>query len=162
MDRYKVVDYDRLTNCRLRGDVQSLLISAAKPGSRLLITAPRLAEVLQRDRDRTIDRVHDRFGINAVLKAEALGNCVPGFPSIGLMAYRGKSKLGRIDQEDEMTYEFSKRSIIIFIIVMIAATALTVEGTYYVLEKFVFKDANDPIVKAGGLTPVQKEVGKAQ
>ena len=45
---------------------------------------------------------------------------------------------------------------------MIAATALTVEGTYYVLEKFVFKDANDPIVKAGGLTPVQKEVGKAQ
>jgi flagellar basal body-associated protein FliL len=78
------------------------------------------------------------------------------------MAYRGKSKLGRIDQEDEMTYDFSKRSIIIFIIVMIAATALTVEGTYYVLEKFVFKDANDPIVKAGGLTPVQKEVGKAQ
>ena len=99
MDRYKVVDYDRLTNCRLRGDVQSLLISAAKPGSRLLITAPRLAEVLQRDRDRTIDRVHDRFGINAVLKAEALGNGVPGFPSIGLMAYRGKSKLGRIDQK---------------------------------------------------------------
>ena len=161
MDRYKVVDYDRLTNCRLRGDVQSLLISAAKPGSRLLITARRLAEVLQRDRDRTIDRVHDRFGINAVLKAEAFGNGVPVFPSIGLMAYRGKSKLGRIDQ-DEMTHDFSKRSIIIFIIVMIAATALTVEGTYYVLEKIVFKDANDPIVKAGGLTPVQKEVGKAQ
>ena len=159
MDRYKVVDYDRLTNCRLRGDVQSLLISAAKPGSRLLITARRLAEVLQRDRDRTIDRVHDRFGINAVLKAEALGNGVPGFPSIGLMAYRGKSKLGRIDQ-DEMTHDFSKRSIIIFIIVMIAATALTVEGTYYVLEKFVFKDANAPIVKAGGLTPGQKDLGR--
>ena len=30
-----------------------------------------------------------------------------------------------------MTYEFSKRSIIIFVIIMIAATALTVEGTYY-------------------------------
>jgi hypothetical protein len=42
------------------------------------------------------------------------------------------------------------------------ATALTAEGTYHVLETFVFKDANDPIVKAGGLSPVQKEVGKAK
>ena len=61
-----------------------------------------------------------------------------------------------------MTYEFSKRSIIIFTIVMIAATALTVEGTYYALKTFVFDDANDPIVRAGGLTPAQREPGKAK
>ena len=51
-----------------------------------------------------------------------------------------------------MTYEFSKRSIIIFIIVMIAATALTVEGTYYALKIFVMDNPNDPITTAGGLT----------
>jgi hypothetical protein len=61
---------------------------------------------------------------------------------------------------EEMTVEFSKRSIIIFIIVMIAATVLTVEGTYYALKTFVFDDANDPIVKGGGLTPDQKELGR--
>ena len=59
-------------------------------------------------------------------------------------------------------YDFSKRSIIIFIIFMIVATALTVEGTYYAVKTFIFDDANDPLVKAGGLSPVQKEVGKAQ
>jgi hypothetical protein len=64
--------------------------------------------------------------------------------------------------EGEMTYEFSKRSIIIFIIVMIAATALTVEGTYYALKTFVFDDANDPLVEAGGLSPDQKELGKVK
>jgi flagellar basal body-associated protein FliL len=61
-----------------------------------------------------------------------------------------------------MMNEFSKRSIIIFIIVMIAATALTVEGAYYFLKIFAFADRNDPIVKAGGLSPAQKEVGKAK
>ena len=55
--------------------------------------------------------------------------------------------------------EFSRRSIIIFIIIMIAATVLTVEGTYYALKTFVF-DASDPIVKAGGLSSDQKEFGK--
>jgi hypothetical protein len=59
-----------------------------------------------------------------------------------------------------MMVEFSRRSIVIFLIVMIVATALTVEGTYYALKTFVFDDANDPMVKAGGLSPGQKEVGK--
>ena len=44
---------------------------------------------------------------------------------------------------------------------MIAATVLTVEGTYYALKTFVF-DASDPIVKAGGLSSDQKELGKAK
>jgi hypothetical protein len=59
-----------------------------------------------------------------------------------------------------MTDEFSKRSIVVFIIVMFAAIVLAVEGTYYFLKTFVFGDSNDPIVKAGGLSPGQKEVGK--
>jgi flagellar basal body-associated protein FliL len=61
-----------------------------------------------------------------------------------------------------MMDEFSKRSIIIFIIVMIVATALTVEGTYYALKTFIFDDANDPLVEAGGLSPDQKEVGRVK
>jgi hypothetical protein len=55
----------------------------------------------------------------------------------------------------------SRRSIVIFVIVMIVATALTIEGTYYALKTFVF-DANDPIVKAGGLSPDQKEFGRVR
>jgi hypothetical protein len=56
------------------------------------------------------------------------------------------------------TVEFSKRSIIIFIIVMIVATVLTVEGTYYALKTFVLENPNDdPITKSGGLTPAQKD-----
>jgi hypothetical protein len=62
----------------------------------------------------------------------------------------------------EMTHEFSKRTIVIFIIVMIAATVLTVEGTYYALKTFVLDDTNDPITTAGGLTPAQKELGKVK
>ena len=61
-----------------------------------------------------------------------------------------------------MMVEFSKRSIVIFVIVMIAATFLTIEGTYYAVKTFVFDDANDPMVKAGGLSPDQKEVGRVK
>ena len=59
-------------------------------------------------------------------------------------------------------YDFSKRSTIIFIIFMIVATVLTVEGTYYALKTFVLDDTNDPIVRSGGLSSDQKEVGKAK
>jgi hypothetical protein len=45
---------------------------------------------------------------------------------------------------------------------MIAATALTVEGAYYFIDTFGPEDKNDPIIKAGGLTPAQKEVGKGK
>ena len=45
---------------------------------------------------------------------------------------------------------------------MIAATALTVEGAYYFINTFGPEDKNDPIIKAGGLTPAQKEVGKGK
>jgi hypothetical protein len=61
-----------------------------------------------------------------------------------------------------MMDEFSKRPIVIFTIVMIAATALTVEATYYAVKTFIFDDANDSMVKAGGLSSDQKEAGKVK
>jgi hypothetical protein len=39
---------------------------------------------------------------------------------------------------------------------MIAATALTVEGTYYILKTFVIGNPNDPLTRAGGLSPLQE------
>jgi hypothetical protein len=65
---------------------------------------------------------------------------------------------GRAEGE-EMTVparnQFSKRSIVIFALAMIAAAALTVEGTYFALKVFVFDDPSDPLTKAGGLSPEQ-------
>jgi hypothetical protein len=53
-------------------------------------------------------------------------------------------------------FEFSSRTIVLIILAMIAAAALTIEGTYLVLNTFVLHDPNDPITKAGGLSPEQK------
>ena len=58
--------------------------------------------------------------------------------------------------------ELSGRSFILFVIAMIAATALTIEGTYYVIERFVFNDTNDPLAKAGGLSPEQLKTVKGK
>ena len=52
--------------------------------------------------------------------------------------------------------EFSKREIVFFVLAMIAAAALTVEGTYYILKTFVIGNPNDPLTKAGGLSSRQK------
>jgi hypothetical protein len=49
--------------------------------------------------------------------------------------------------------EFSRRSIILIVLAMIAAAALTVEGTYLILNAFVLHDPNDPLTKAGGFPP---------
>jgi hypothetical protein len=46
---------------------------------------------------------------------------------------------------------FSKLTIVIIGLALIAATALTIEGTYLALKTFVF-DRNDPLAKAGGLS----------
>ena len=51
---------------------------------------------------------------------------------------------------------FSKREIVFFVLAMIAATALTVEGTYYILKTFVIGNPNDPLTKAGGLSSRQE------
>jgi hypothetical protein len=39
---------------------------------------------------------------------------------------------------------------------MIAAAALTIEGTYLILNAFVFHDPSDPLTRAGGLSLEQK------
>ncbi|SHG77834.1 hypothetical protein [Bradyrhizobium erythrophlei] len=49
----------------------------------------------------------------------------------------------------------SKRTIALLILAAVAATALTAEVTYLVLDRFVLRDPNDPLTKAGGLSPAQ-------
>ncbi len=50
----------------------------------------------------------------------------------------------------------TKRDIVIAIIGIIAALALTLEGTYYGLHRFVLDHPNDPLAKQGGLKPEQQ------
>ena len=56
--------------------------------------------------------------------------------------------------------DLSKRTIVLIILAMIAAAGLTIEGTYLVLNIFVLDNPNDPLTKAGGLSPDQKAKGK--
>jgi hypothetical protein len=51
--------------------------------------------------------------------------------------------------------EFTKRDIIIGLIVVIVATSLTIEGTYYVLRIFTMY-RQDPLYIRGGLKPGQQ------
>jgi hypothetical protein len=43
---------------------------------------------------------------------------------------------------------------------MIAAAALTIEGTYLILNAFVLHDPSDPLTKSGGLSPEKNARGK--
>jgi hypothetical protein len=49
----------------------------------------------------------------------------------------------------------SKRTIVIITLAVIAATTLTVEGTYFVLKTYVLDNPGDPLAKAGGLSSEQ-------
>jgi hypothetical protein len=54
-----------------------------------------------------------------------------------------------------------KRTIVIIAIAIIAATALTIEGTYYVITHLTaFYNPNDPLSKSGGLSPEQQRALK--
>jgi hypothetical protein len=44
----------------------------------------------------------------------------------------------------------SRRKIALFILAIIAASAMTVEVTYFILEHFVIHNPNDPLTNAGG------------
>jgi hypothetical protein len=57
-------------------------------------------------------------------------------------------------------FNFSSRTIVLIILGMIATAALTIEGTYSILNTFVLHDPSDPLAKAGGLSP--KQPGKAK
>ncbi len=54
--------------------------------------------------------------------------------------------------------KFSRWTIAIIALAIIAATALTVEGPYLALKTFVLDNPNDPLTKAGGLSPAQDTV----
>lgn len=51
--------------------------------------------------------------------------------------------------------QFGKREIVLFVLVMIGATALTIEGTYLLLKAFVLQDPKDLHNKADDLSPTQ-------
>jgi hypothetical protein len=57
---------------------------------------------------------------------------------------------------------FSTREVVLFVLVMILATALTVWGTLYVLKTFVLGNRNDPLTKAGGLSPMQERAQRSK
>jgi hypothetical protein len=50
----------------------------------------------------------------------------------------------------------TKREMVIVLIVLIAVVALTIEGTYYGLHRFVLDNPNDPLARQGGLKPEQQ------
>jgi hypothetical protein len=54
----------------------------------------------------------------------------------------------------------NRRTIVVIILALIAAAALTIEGSYLVLKTFVLHDPSDPLTRAGGLSPEQKAKGK--
>jgi hypothetical protein len=54
--------------------------------------------------------------------------------------------------------ELSKRTIAAIALAIIAAMAVTVEGTYFVLKTYVLDNPNDPLAKAGGGSPARNPV----
>ena len=50
----------------------------------------------------------------------------------------------------------TRREIVIVVIALIVVVALTIEGTYYGLHRFVLDHPNDPLTRQGGLRPDQK------
>ncbi len=49
--------------------------------------------------------------------------------------------------------ELSKRTIAAIALAIIAATVLTIEGTYFILKTYVLDNPDDPRAKAGGQSP---------
>jgi len=54
----------------------------------------------------------------------------------------------------------SKRTIALFASAVVVATALTVEVTYLILDRFVLHNPNDALTKASGLSPAQDPKAK--
>jgi hypothetical protein len=55
-----------------------------------------------------------------------------------------------------------KMSIALLVFAVVAATALTVEVTYFILDRFVLHNSNDPLTKARGLSPAQEQKMKGE
>ena len=56
-----------------------------------------------------------------------------------------------------MMKDFRKRELVIIAAAVALGAVLTVAGTAYVIEKILTTE-DDPIVKAGGLSPTQKAI----
>ena len=52
--------------------------------------------------------------------------------------------------------KMSNRTIALLVLALVAAAAVTVEVTYFVLDRFALHDPSDPLTKAGGLSQDQK------
>jgi hypothetical protein len=52
--------------------------------------------------------------------------------------------------------KMSNRTIALLVLAAVVAAAVTVEVTYFVLDRFVLHDPDDPLTKAGGLSQEQK------
>jgi hypothetical protein len=52
----------------------------------------------------------------------------------------------------------SKLTIVIITHAVMAATALAIEGTYFLLKTYVLDNPSDPLAKAGGLSGEQKRM----
>jgi hypothetical protein len=50
----------------------------------------------------------------------------------------------------------TRREMLIVLIALIVVVALTIEGTYYGLHRFVLDHPNDPLARQGGLKPEQQ------
>jgi hypothetical protein len=58
---------------------------------------------------------------------------------------------------------FSKREIVLFLLVILVATFVTIEGTLFAVKTFVIGNPNGPLTKAGGLSQFQeREVRKGK
>jgi hypothetical protein len=55
-----------------------------------------------------------------------------------------------------MARDLSRRSIVILVLAMIVATGVTIWGTRFILHTYVMARP-DPLYKAGGLTPGQRQ-----
>jgi hypothetical protein len=64
------------------------------------------------------------------------------------------------EPERPKEFEFSKRATVLFVLAMIAAAALTIEGTYLILNAFVLHDPSDSLTKSGGLSAEKNARGK--
>jgi hypothetical protein len=61
---------------------------------------------------------------------------------------------------DRRKREDDNRTTALLVLAAIVAAAVTVEVTYFVLDRFVLHDPNDPLTKAGGLSPTHDPKAK--
>jgi hypothetical protein len=76
---------------------------------------------------------------------------------------RGRKELDQVNMKPQRSRpsaaeseKMSNRTIALLILAAVVAAAVTVEVTYFVLDRFVLHDPNDPLTKAGGLSQDQK------